>query len=133
MHGVIPFEYDDETHSCLQEALLERTERFIHTLKDVFDGARTSFDNVDATASFSDRQRALNIMVSVVVYTTNVILAASPSVHYAIMFERIQDIFSRVPVIRSEFGDATAANTETVLKPVWATLRAMDSAFATEQ
>lgn len=128
--GVVPFTYDPEIHTTLQEALLERTELFLGNLKDTFDQALRVFE--DATdRSKEDRLRALDIMISTVTYTTNTILVASPSVHYAIMFERIQSIFRHMDTIKDAFGDQVATNVQTILKPVWVNLRALDSSFNT--
>lgn len=125
VQGRVPFQYDPTKHACLQEALLERTELFIHSLKDVFDEALAVFDGPDG-----DKLRALDVMVATVTYTTNTILVASPSVHYAIMFERVQEIFKRREAIQSVLGDKVAAAVEDILKPVWINLRAIDNSFS---
>lgn len=125
--GVVPFTFDPLRHGCLQEALLERTEKLLHALRDEFDASLKLFDDTDADAV--GRLRALNIMVATVTYTTNTILASSPSVQYAIMFERLQQILQRKADITELFGADTYSSVHAILMPVWATLRSIDTTF----
>lgn len=125
--GVVPFTYDPAVCDCVQTALLERTEHLLASLKTVFDDALAVFEGDTTPVA---RLKALDVMVATVLYTTNTILIASPSVHYAIMYERIQQVFKHMDGIKATFGAAVAENVRVILKPAWVNLRAIDSAFS---
>ena len=124
VRNTILFQYDPDVHSCLQEAVLERTDALLESLTAVFDDALRTFDN--GSTSAAERDTALDVMVATVVFTTKNVLVQSPSVKYALMYSRIQEIFKRKPSISAE----TYAAVEDVLKPAWVDLRAIDSSFA---
>ena len=127
VRGVVPFTYDTHVHSCVQEAFLERTEIFLTLLTMTFDNALRTFD--DGHESRAARLKALDVMVSTVVFTTRSILTQSPGVHYALMFTRIQEVFKRAATIQTLFGDEVLQGTEEILKPAWVDLRAIDQSF----
>ena len=129
--GFVPFVYDTHIHSCLQEALLERTELLLQSLQFEFDSSKDVFDT--SAESKARRLRALDVMVATVVFTTANILVQSPGVHYAIMFTRIQEIFKRETSIRDTFGDEIADRVLKILKPVWVDLRAIDNSFGKQE
>ena len=127
VRGVVPFQYDSHIHSCLQEALLERTERLLHSLEIEFDVAMRTFDTADSVPA--EKLKALDIMIATVLFTTKNILVQSPGVHYAVMFTRIQEIFKRDTQIRGHFGNIIAERMQAILKPAWVDLRAIDNSF----
>lgn len=119
----VEFVFNPDRHSCLQEALLERTELILASLTSVFDDAKMMFD------AEIDSARNLDVMVSTALYATKNIIAQSPSVKYAVMFERIQQVFARLDVVEARHGAVVKANVMDLLKPVWFTLRAIDATF----
>ena len=127
VRGVVPFTYDSHVHGCVQEAFLERTELLLTLLTATFDAALKTFD--DAGEPVDARLRALDVAVATVVFTTRNILTQSPGVHYALMFTRIQEVFQRAAAIRTLLGEKALENVETILKPAWVDLRAIDQSF----
>lgn len=124
VRNTVLFQYDPEVHACLQEAVLERTDALLDSLTTEFDNALRRFD--DESTLEEEKAIALDIMVATVMFTTKNILVQSPSVKYALMYTRIQEIFKRKPMIAPE----TYAILEDLLKPVWVDLRAIDNSFA---
>ena len=125
--GIVAFTYDTHVHACLQEALLERTELLLDRLSMTFDDALRAFDCKDTRRSL--RIKALDTMISTVVFTTKNILVQSPGVHYVLMFTRIQEVFRREEVIQKLFGADAALQMLEILKPIWVDLRAIDNSF----
>lgn len=131
IHGRIPaFYIVDESHDSLQAALLERTDNLLTELANIFDGALSTFD--DETKEKSQRLLALEKMYATVIYTTGTVLTQSPSVKYAIMFTRIQQIFARMPTIASVFSQSVAKTVRDSLEAPWNVLRAIDASFRHE-
>lgn len=124
VRNTVLFQYDPEVHGCLQEAVLERTDALLDSLTTEFDNALRRFD--DESTLPDEKATALDIMVATVMFTTKNILVQSPSVKYALMYTRIQEIFKRKPSIAPE----TYAILEDMLKPAWVDLRAIDNSFA---
>lgn len=120
-------EYTHDPAACsLQEALLGRTERMLHDLCAVFDAAKRDFDSKDASL----QDEALQKMMGAVTYATKNILSQSFSVHYALMFTRIQEIFERLPVIEERCGVEVKSTVSSFLAPTWNVLKLIDSSFS---
>ena len=133
MSRVIHFQYSPEA-STLQEALLERTDALLQDLCTVFDDAKSTFDTATAGVGgvASDIDVAIQKMMGAATYATKNVLAQSPSVKYALMFTRVQDIFARMNVIRDAMGPDAVHTIEHFMTPIWSVLKTIDDAFSKE-
>jgi len=108
----------------VQEALLERTDRVLTDLCQLFDETYDMYEREGRTKSLH-----VQIMMGACSHAVK-ILSCGPSTAYALMFLRVQKLLNLKEHIAMCINIGAAKTMETFVLPLWETMRAIDSTFA---
>lgn len=125
VHRKVTF-FMSEAAPNLQEALLERTDLIIQDLCTVFDEAFAALK----ASEYTDGAQ-VDICMGACAYCVNNILVQAPSVKYAHMFFRVQQLLNATSEhLRYTLSPRGLEVLQSFLLPIWETLLRIDATFA---